>query len=206
MLAGFASDLRIYVEQGGFVMPPLFAFTVVLWYAIGVRFSMLRRGNRRSVREMIRKAREGVLGSPRGMVDTAVARAVAIRAARTERGSALRPYIDEPLAACDRDLNQHARLITVICAAAPLTGLLGTVTGMIETFESLGDMTLFSQSGGIAGGISQALFTTQMGLAVAIPGLIVKGLLDRRQQRIEMDLAQIKDLICAEPELQDDRS
>ncbi|MDZ7829411.1 MAG: MotA/TolQ/ExbB proton channel family protein [Halofilum sp. (in: g-proteobacteria)] len=42
---------------------------------------------------------------------------------------------------------------------------------MIETFESLGDMSLFSQSGGIAGGISQALFTTQLGLAVAIPGM-----------------------------------
>src|SRR3546814_9734490 len=55
---------------------------------------------------------------------------------------------------------------------------------MIVTFESLGDMTLFSQSGGIAAGISTALFTTQMGLVVAVPGVIAKSVLDRRQHQI----------------------
>jgi biopolymer transport protein ExbB len=87
-----------------------------------------------------------------------------------------------------------------IVSAAPLLGLLGTVIGMIETFDSLGDMSLFSQSGGIAGGISQALITTQMGLAVAIPGLVVNGALKRRQKNIELELAQLKDILCAEPE------
>ncbi|MCZ7581975.1 MAG: MotA/TolQ/ExbB proton channel family protein [Deltaproteobacteria bacterium] len=84
-----------------------------------------------------------------------------------------------------------------IVAAAPLAGLLGTVSGMIETFQSLGDMSLFSQSGGIAGGISQALITTQMGLAVAVPGMIAGRLLDRRQRFMEFELAQVKDLLCA---------
>jgi biopolymer transport protein ExbB len=69
---------------------------------------------------------------------------------------------------------------------------------MIETFDSLGDMSLYSQSGGIAGGISQALITTQMGLAVAIPGLIVNGVLQRRQKDIQLQLAQLKDILCAE--------
>jgi biopolymer transport protein ExbB len=81
---------------------------------------------------------------------------------------------------------------------SPLLGLLGTVIGMIETFDSLGDMSLYSQSGGIAGGISQALFTTQMGLAVSIPGLVVNGILHRRQKDIELELAQIKDILCTD--------
>ncbi len=55
---------------------------------------------------------------------------------------------------------------------APLLGLLGTVNGMIETFSSLGTMSLHTQSGGIAGGISQALISTQMGLVVTIPALL----------------------------------
>ena len=87
-------------------------------------------------------------------------------------------------------------LITTIVMVAPLLGLLGTVIGMIETFDSLGDMSLYSQSGGIAGGISQALFTTQMGLAVSIPGLVVNGMLHKKQKDIEMELAQIKDILC----------
>jgi biopolymer transport protein ExbB len=69
---------------------------------------------------------------------------------------------------------------------------------MIETFDSIGEMTLFAQSGGIAGGISQALFTTQMGLCVAVPGIVIGRLLDRRQVRVEQELEQIKDWLSAD--------
>lgn len=86
------------------------------------------------------------------------------------------------------ELTRFRVLIRAIVMVAPLAGLLGTVDGMIETFDALGDMALFTQSGGIAGGVSQALVSTQMGLAVAIPGLVIGRLLDRRQARIETEL------------------
>lgn len=92
-----------------------------------------------------------------------------------------------------RDLLQTAKTyIHIIVTASPLMGLLGTVMGMIETFESLGDMSLFTQGGGIAGGISQALITTQMGLAVAIPGLLIGRYLFKRQEELAalLDAAQ----------------
>ena len=59
-------------------------------------------------------------------------------------------------------------LVKLLAAVAPLLGLLGTVTGMIETFQSI---TLLGTSDPklMAGGISQALITTVMGLCVAIP-------------------------------------
>ena len=75
--------------------------------------------------------------------------------------------------------------IQSIVIVAPLLGLLGTVIGMIETFDSLQDSSMYSQSGGIAGGISQALVTTQMGLLVAIPGLLIGRQLDKKQKSIE---------------------
>ncbi|HNP25940.1 MAG TPA: MotA/TolQ/ExbB proton channel family protein, partial [Nitrosomonas sp.] len=75
-------------------------------------------------------------------------------------------------------------------------GLLGTVIGMIETFDSLGSMSLFTQSGGIAGGISQALISTQTGLAVAIPGMLIHSMLHKKQQKIERELLQIRELLC----------
>ena len=77
-----------------------------------------------------------------------------------------------------------------ICIVAPLAGLLGTVTGMIETFDSLAEMSLFTQSGGIAGGISEALFTTQMGLIVAVPGVLIGRILDRRAERLSEEIEQ----------------
>ena len=82
-------------------------------------------------------------------------------------------------------------MIKSVVIIAPLAGLLGTVSGMIETFDSLGDRTLFAASGGVAGGISQALLTTQMGLVVAIPGVIAGRLLDRKQNTLEADLDQM---------------
>lgn len=73
-------------------------------------------------------------------------------------------------------IEKFAAAITVCAAVAPLLGLLGTVTGMIATFEIItefgtGDPKLLS------GGISEALVTTQLGLTVAVPTLLLGSLL-----------------------------
>ena len=67
-------------------------------------------------------------------------------------------------------------MIALCAAVAPLMGLLGTVTGMIGTFQNL---VIFGASDprNLAGGISEALITTQGGLYVAIPSLLMRGIL-----------------------------
>lgn len=69
--------------------------------------------------------------------------------------------------------------IAITAAVSPLLGLLGTVSGMIETFKL---MTLFGAGdpAAVSGGISQALVTTELGLIVAIPALLLHALLSRR--------------------------
>lgn len=175
-------------------MVPLFLSTFVLWYTIGYRFLSLQRGSVRSVRALVRKQAEGELGRPQGIVDTAVL--VASELAKRYPGD-LRDALDDAFARFEQEIRQGRVLLMSIVAVAPLLGLLGTVTGMIETFDSLGEMALYTQGGGIAGGISEALFTTQMGLVVAVPGVVIGRMFDRRQERIEADLAKIKDLFCA---------
>lgn len=187
------NDFRFYFEVGGYVMPPLVLATVVLWFAIGYRFAALKRGNLRSVRRIIQKHPEGLDYPPRGVIEKAIERGLQIT--RSYHGD-LRRLLDDAFWPIERDVKRFHKLIMTIVAVAPLMGLLGTVVGMIETFDSLGDMSLFAQSGGIAGGISQALFTTQMGLAVAIPGLIVGGMLEKRATVIRIELAQVKDILC----------
>lgn len=78
------------------------------------------------------------------------------------------------------------RLLAVIAttaAVAPLLGLLGTVTGMITTFELI---TIFGtgDARNLSSGISEALVTTEYGLIVAIPSLILHALLSRKAQGI----------------------
>ena len=195
MFADLLREFSAYFEAGGWVMPPLFLATLVLWFAIGYRFATLRRGSVRDVRSLIRRHQQGKRPRSDGVLVRALDKGMRLRDSGVP---GLRPHLDDAFYEEEKDIRRYGRLIVTIVAAAPLLGLLGTVIGMVETFDSLGDMSLFSQSGGIAGGISQALITTQMGLAVAIPGLIVNGALQRRQRNIELELAQLKDILCAD--------
>ncbi len=184
-----------FMSAGGYVMPPLMLIAGVVWYAIGWRWMLLKRGSQRSVRVLIQNRLRGKGKAPNGIVDEAVVRGLAIRA---QGKPYLRRRLDEAFGDYDSEIRRYGRLIGTLAAIAPLLGLLGTVVGMIETFDSLADMSLFSQTGGIAAGIATALFTTQLGLVVAVPAVIAKSVLDRRQAQIETDLAQIKDILCTE--------
>ena len=80
-------------------------------------------------------------------------------------------------------LNRSLMFLKVIAVVAPLMGLLGTVTGMIVTFQAI---TLFGTGDPklMAGGISQALVTTVLGLCVAIPTVFLHTLTVIRSKRI----------------------
>lgn len=86
-------------------------------------------------------------------------------------------------------LERSLPTLIVLAAVAPLLGLLGTVTGMINTFQIItlygtGDPRMMS------GGISEALVTTQLGLAVAVPIMILHHVLDRRVDKIIGDMEE----------------
>jgi biopolymer transport protein ExbB len=152
------------LRAGGFVMPWLVVANAVMWFALGERAWTLRGT------ALLKRARQQIEGLPSaGHRREALADAYAV-------------------------LTRHAVLIATLTALAPLAGLLGTVTGMIETFDSLASMSLFRGSGGVAGGISEALVSTQMGLAVAIPGLIAGRLLDRKACRFADELDGLVEL------------
>lgn len=76
-------------------------------------------------------------------------------------------------------LEKYMGVVATSAAVAPLLGLLGTVSGMIETFKM---MTIFGSGDAstVSGGISEALITTELGLIVAIPSLLVSALLTRQ--------------------------
>lgn len=199
MQQSILQEFLSYVEAGGWVMPPLIVLMIVLWFAIGYRFAALKSGSSRGARGLLGKA-EKKMRKQKPMKSDGVLVRAARRGLQLKNSGVieLRGFLDDAFAEEEREIRKFNVLITTIVMVAPLLGLLGTVIGMIETFDSLGDMSLYSQSGGIAGGISQALFTTQMGLAVSIPGMIVNGILFRKQKDIELQLAQIKDILCAD--------
>ena len=184
-----------YVQMGGYVMPPLILAAMALWYAIGARSMKLRFRIDQPLRQLVQQAQRLALTEAPSAPLTRAALVGVQTQKRRHRN--LRSHLDEAFAPIVAELTQFRGTIRAVVAVAPLLGLLGTVSGMIETFDSLGNMTLFSQSGGIAGGISQALLTTQFGLPIAIPGLILRGLLERRQTALEGKLEELKEILCA---------
>lgn len=89
------------------------------------------------------------------------------------------------------DIDQRLNLMNVLVAAAPLLGLLGTVLGMLTTFDGIstgGDKTTDI----IARGISEALITTEMGLLVALPGYVFISMLKSMRTDFVALLARIE--------------
>lgn len=190
-LLTLVNQLNAYLEAGGWVMPFLTAVLFSLWFTLGYRLWLLRRGTNAPVESLCQSVLHGRPIKGDGVLPYTCRLAA----------SALSRY-PEPLGQLDfifrtvsKRLHRFQLLAKSLVIVAPLLGLLGTVTGMIETFDSLAEMALFRQSGGIAGGISKALFTTQLGLAIAIPGYFFLAVLQRRQSNLESDLLKLQDLL-----------
>jgi biopolymer transport protein ExbB len=192
------NQFNVYMSSGGtLIMYPLFFLVFALWYGLGYRYYTIQRGTKKSARVLIRKFTSGKRSEPRGFLDSAVVDGLSILKETKDKKN-LRRLLDDAFYWYRQDLIKYQSLVKTIVVVAPLIGLLGTVIGMIETFDSLASMSLFSQSGGIAGGISQALFTTQLGLVVAVPGLVIGRYLDKKAANIELDLDQVTDILCSE--------
>lgn len=94
------------------------------------------------------------------------------------------------IAESSASLKNYLMLIRTLIAALPMLGLLGTVDGMIQTFDVL---TVFGTGNarGMAGGISVALITTMGGLLAALSGMYFSTELEQRVRRAEDSLADV---------------
>lgn len=186
-----------FMNEGGIVMWTLFGLNLMLWYGLGYRYVTLSRGRKGTVRFMIKKhMQKGEGQEVKGMMDQAVRAAIRAHDEATALGVKARYFIEDALWPYSSAIKKYGILVKTIVVLAPLIGLLGTVMGMIETFDALQSSSMFSQGDSISGGISKALFTTELGLVVAVPGLVIGRALEKTQQRFAMEFEQITDIIC----------
>ncbi len=155
------------VQQGSYVGYTIIAMglagiVIALW-----RMAVLQRVRRAVLAQL--RASEADEGNPLGRI------LAAHEASRDKTLDALSLTLDEAIMRETPALERYQGIIKVFAALAPLLGLLGTVVGMILTFQQL---TLFGTGDPklMAGGISQALMTTVLGLVVAIPLILLHSL------------------------------
>ena len=89
-------------------------------------------------------------------------------------------------------VDRRRTMLAVFVGAAPLTGLLGTVIGMLSTFKGLAISTGGQTVNMVADGISEALITTQLGLVIAIPGYVMLMLIEKRQNALDTLITRIE--------------
>ena len=97
-------------------------------------------------------------------------------------------------------IEKNIRVLLGVALLAPLLGLLGTVLGLVETFQRLGEQGAFSGSAELSVGIYQALVTTVLGLVIAIPAylfyLYFVGRARRLMHRIERAGIEMLNILC----------
>lgn len=171
------------LQQGGLVGWVIIALGVLGLLLAAWRMAYLARVGRKINRQL------DDIGQPRN--DNPLGRVIGVLGPNPKLGDleTLELKLDEAILQEAPPLERDLPLLKLLSAVAPLLGLLGTVTGMIVTFQAI------TQSGGgdsrlMADGISQALVTTVEGLVVAIPLLFLHALLSSRSKALIQILEQ----------------
>lgn len=155
----------------------------VLWALLGL--ALLLYGLLASTWDGLRRARLRVLsGEGRGRNVSGVL--------PWQIGARSRREVEREFASLELDelawVSRRLPVLAVMTAAAPLLGLLGTVAGMLMTFDGLAGAGGGAAVDTVSVGISKALVTTQAGLVVAIPAAFLLALLHRWTERTQWEL------------------
>ena len=190
-----------WVDIGGPVVIVLLAMSVVALTVVVAKlwqFGTVRLGDLDSAREALRLYQSGeperalALLSGRSRNPAAVVLGHAIRG--RYRGLPV-PMVREEVLRCGGDALESLRIgfrpLEVIASLAPLLGLFGTVLGMIEAFRQLEMAGSRVDPAVLSGGIWEALLTTAVGLAVAIPIVAVLSWMERRVERFAHQMSSI---------------
>lgn len=123
--------------------------------------------------------------------DAAISRVLEVALeARTDDRSSIKERVEEVGRREAAELERYVPVLGTIASISPLLGLLGTVGGMILTFQVIEDQGVGEVSA-LAGGISQALITTFAGLSVGIPALVANRYLLARVDSLVLDLEEV---------------
>lgn len=186
-----------HLEKGGFTMYPLLglgALAVLIALFKWIQLSRVSSISRRRFAEMMDAIEEGNMDKARAIAEKVGGPIGNMLLAGIDHLNEPKELIEEvfyeKILSSRTNFMKLLPFIAVTASAAPLLGLLGTVTGMINTFKLI---TVFGtgDAQSLSGGISEALVTTEWGLIVAIPNLLLYAFLSRKAKGIAEDMDQL---------------
>jgi len=202
-LATSAVTMLHFFQQGGFFMGTLLICSIVSVTVILLRSAALRRS--KVMPKIIEQEIENL--QPGDNTDSIVKLARLVRGDESPLARIAQvglQHLQWPKAENVEAVQTKARreivhlesglfILEIVVGIAPLLGLLGAVSGLVTVFANLGDSASVSDPRGIAKGISEALSTTIVGLAIAIPSLIFYSYFSKK---VEIMAAEMETLIA----------
>ncbi len=178
------------IISGGWVMIPLFLLGLVAFYVGGRLALYFRRGNHR--RTSVATCEEWVRDSTKakGTVGEIIRYS---QESVSSLGDIQNRFSEIRTAEIPR-LQHNITFLTILINTAPLLGLLGTVLGMLATFNGIALGGSESTTSMVAGGIQVALITTEMGLCLAIPGYVFVYFLKQKVIDFESFLVRLESI------------
>lgn len=189
-----------HVEKGGVIIYPILgmaalALMVALYKWITLMF--VRKPSKKKLNRLLEAVAEGDEESARRRVEEIKGPTGKMLQGGVDTMRRSRDLMEEVM--YEKVITTKAKVqgglpfIAICAASAPLLGLLGTVTGIINTFKQI---TIFGSGDvkSLSGGISEALITTKFGLIVAIPSLLLHAYLSRRARGVttQMEVSAVK--------------
>jgi len=169
------------IKIGGWVMGPLVALSLWMWFLIAKKLKDLYSFNAGEI--SLQKCVE-TMGTDKFSAAYWQERiVVGFLRERTDNADLNIPILDHFRILEEDYVKRSVGTISLLATIAPLLGLLGTVGGMIKTFGVIAEFGT-GNARALASGISEALITTQTGLVVAVPGLFLAGALTRKSEKL----------------------
>ncbi len=186
-----------FIRTGGVVMFPILLCSVIA-LAIFLERMWVLRGSRVVPREFLIEAEENIRGRriPEAITlckkdGSSLARILLVAVQNVGRKrEVIKEAIEEVGRKESTKLSQYIEVLGTIAGISPLLGLLGTVAGMIKVFRVI-SVEGVGNAASLAGGISEALYTTVAGLTVAIPALVAYKYCQSRTNRLVTEMEHI---------------
>lgn len=185
------------MQEGGVLMYPIALCSVVMVAFVFERLVALRRGRvipRPFITRLLEQIGQGQLDRRQALALCQENRSVVAQVCAGAIRKWGRPAVEVEQALLDAGeratygLRAHLRVFNAVATVAPLLGLLGTVFGMIQAFNTVAASDALGRPELLASGVAQALLTTAFGLSVAIPALLLYYVFVARVDRLIIEI------------------
>jgi biopolymer transport protein ExbB len=188
---------RIYALVGpvGVLLVVLSIYSLTLIFLKAVIFARARLGRMGFVGKSFEQLEDGGVAAMSDALDGnrhPIAQILHLGARLAENGTAagqIEARVEAEALSMFARFSRYDRVLELIGLIAPLLGLLGTILGMIEAFQALQSSGAQADPTALAGGIWEALLTTALGLAVAIPAIVASTLAENRVETLKQQTA-----------------